>query len=250
MRLWNLTFLFFASISNVAYSQTENINAPFELFVTPDSTTVLADGKSTVKIKITAVDKQGREVHTASNAITFVVKGDAKIIDAYNSESHSATNADHYHQNLFHGKCEVVLQAGTRLDKIKFDAQSEGLQPGSTGIHQIHAGQPHPVKAKYASAKKLPIDKMLGADISFLPQLEARGMKFYDKGVERDPIQILKEHGFNYVRLRVFHNPSSDSGYSPKKGFCDLRHTLQMAKRVKAAGMKILLDFHYSDYWA
>jgi beta-galactosidase len=48
----------------------------------------------------------------------------------------------------------------------------------------------------------------------------------------------------------VFHNPAADSGYSPKKGFCNLEYTKQMAKRVKAAGMKLLLDFHYSDYWA
>ena len=91
---------------------------------------------------------------------------------------------------------------------------------------------------------------MLGADISFLPELEARGMKFYDKGVEKGAIQILKDHGFNYVRLRIFIDPSRDSGYSPQKGFCDLAHTKQMAMRVKKAGMKFLLDFHYSDYWA
>jgi len=60
----------------------------------------------------------------------------------------------------------------------------------------------------------------------------------------------LKDHGFNYIRLRIFDNPARDSGYSPGKGFCDLAHTLQMAKRVKAAGLQLLLDFHYSDYWA
>jgi beta-galactosidase len=48
----------------------------------------------------------------------------------------------------------------------------------------------------------------------------------------------------------LFVNPENDSGYSPKKGFCDLQHTIAMAKRVKAAGMKFLLDFHYSDTWA
>ncbi len=72
-------------------------------------------------------------------------------------------------------------------------------------------------------------------------------MKFTDKGVQKDAIEILKDHGFNYVRLRIFNDPARDSGYSPKKGFCDLEHTKQMAKRVKAAGMKFLLDFHYSD---
>jgi arabinogalactan endo-1,4-beta-galactosidase len=98
--------------------------------------------------------------------------------------------------------------------------------------------------------RKARLGKVLGADISFLPQLEARGVKFSDKGVEKDAIQILKDHHFNYIRLRIFNNPAADSGYSPGKGFCDLPHTLAMARRVKQAGLKLLLDFHYSDTWA
>ena len=104
------------------------------------------------------------------------------------------------------------------------------------------------------SSYKLPgniiTQKILGADISFLPELESRGVKFYEKGVQKDAIAILKEHGFNYIRLRIFNNPAADSGYSPHLGFCDLAHTQAMALRIKAANMKFLLDFHYSDYWA
>ena len=92
--------------------------------------------------------------------------------------------------------------------------------------------------------------KILGADISYLPELESAGMKFTDKGIQKDAILILKDHGINYIRLRIFNNPAADSGYSPGKGFCDLEHTKQMALRIKAAGMKFLLDFHYSDTWA
>jgi beta-galactosidase len=105
-------------------------------------------------------------------------------------------------------------------------------------------------KLKGEAAKPRVVDQMMGADISFLPELEARGIKFSDKGVTKDAIEIIKEHGINYVRLRIFNDPAQDSGYSPKKGFCDLNYTKQMAKRVKAAGLKFLLDFHYSDYWA
>jgi beta-galactosidase len=97
---------------------------------------------------------------------------------------------------------------------------------------------------------KRPVDKMLGADISFLPQMEDRGTKYSDNGTQKDAMQILKDHGFNYIRLRLFVNPENDKGYSPKKGFCDLEHTIAMAKRIKAAGLKFLLDFHYSDTWA
>lgn len=103
---------------------------------------------------------------------------------------------------------------------------------------------------KKSSIPSVSTENILGADISFLPELEARGIVFSDKGDAKDAILLLKEKGFNYIRLRVFVNPAADSGYSPKKGFCDLAHTLSLAKRVKAAGMKLLLDFHYSDTWA
>lgn len=92
--------------------------------------------------------------------------------------------------------------------------------------------------------------RMLGADISFLPQLESRGIHFSVDGVREDAIHILRTHGFNFIRLRIFVDPAADSGYAPHEGFCDLTHTLAMAKRVKAAGMGLLLDFHYSDTWA
>ena len=104
------------------------------------------------------------------------------------------------------------------------------------------AGAPGPRQPK--------LGKVLRADISFLPELEARGMKFSDKDVPKDAVQILKAHGFNYIRLRIFNNPAAGSGYSPGQDFCDLIHTLAMAKRVRRADLKLLLDFHYSDNWA
>jgi len=99
------------------------------------------------------------------------------------------------------------------------------------------------------SAKKEK-EKIMGADISFLPQLEEKGIRFSEGGAEKDVLQILKDHGFNYIRLRIFNDPAADSGYSPEKGFCDLEHTMVMAQRIKNAKMKWLLDFHYSDTWA
>jgi arabinogalactan endo-1,4-beta-galactosidase len=80
-------------------------------------------------------------------------------------------------------------------------------------------------------------------------QQEDEGMQFKDHGKKEDILAILKSHGFNWIRLRIFHDPKAEKGYS-KKGYCDLEHTLQMAKRIKAAGMGFLLDFHYSDTWA
>lgn len=90
----------------------------------------------------------------------------------------------------------------------------------------------------------------VGADISWLQSQEARGTVFSDGGVEGDALDILRDNGFNYIRLRLFVNPRSELGYSQRDGYCDLEHTLQMARRIKDAGMYFLLDFHYSDNWA
>lgn len=92
---------------------------------------------------------------------------------------------------------------------------------------------------------------VIGADISFVPQEESRGKKYSDKGVEKDVLEILKDNKFNWIRLRLFVDPNTENGYSRGGGgFCGLEKTLAMAKRIKAAGMKFLLDLHYSDTWA
>ena len=90
---------------------------------------------------------------------------------------------------------------------------------------------------------------IVGADISWVQEQEDQGTRFSDHGQRKDILTILKDHGFNWLRLRLFCNPSAPKGYSDK-GYCDLDHTLAMAKRIKAAGMGLLLDFHYSDTWA
>ncbi|MFN8306270.1 MAG: beta-galactosidase GalA [Ferruginibacter sp.] len=241
-------------------TKVETTGKPFEVVVSPYKTTMLADGKDATVINISVIDREGREVPDANFPVHFSVQGDARIIGVGNGDP-SSHERDSYNdtvaqRRLFNGKCQVIVQAGTGISMIHFEAKADSLWPGATDIMTIHpapvtnvvlAGNPFPV----IPFKETKIDKMLGADISFLPELEHKGMKFYDTdGKENDAIQILKKHGLNYVRLRIFNDPASDSGYSPKDGFCDLGHTLQMAKRVKAAGMKLLLDFHYSDYWA
>lgn len=100
--------------------------------------------------------------------------------------------------------------------------------------------------------RDLKIEKpVIGADISFVPQEESRGKKYSDNGIEKDVFEILTDNKFNWIRLRLFVDPDAENGYSRGGGgFCGLEKTLEMAKRVKASGMKFLLDFHYSDTWA
>jgi len=86
-----------------------------------------------------------------------------------------------------------------------------------------------------------------GADIGWLPQMEATGYKFYDTdGKEKDCIQLLKDRGMNSIRLRVWVDPSDDKA----SGHCSKDETVAMALRAQKMGMRIMIDFHYSDSWA
>ena len=86
-----------------------------------------------------------------------------------------------------------------------------------------------------------------GADVSWLPQMEATGYKFYDKDeTEKECLQLLKDRGINTIRLRVFVNPSNDK----INGHCSKEETVAIAVRAQNMGMRIMIDFHYSDTWA
>lgn len=87
----------------------------------------------------------------------------------------------------------------------------------------------------------------IGADVSFLAQAEANGTVFKDNGVAKPGLQILKDHGYNWVRLRLFHNPASSPRFPLPN---DLAYTIALAQQARALGYKFLLNFHYSDTWA
>ena len=83
----------------------------------------------------------------------------------------------------------------------------------------------------------------LGADISWTTKLEDMGCKFRSKDYkEKECTALMKEIGMNAIRLRVWVNP--EDGYSGKED------VLEMARRAKRNGMKLMIDFHYSDSWA
>lgn len=92
---------------------------------------------------------------------------------------------------------------------------------------------------------------ILGADISWVPEDEADGAQYFDHGVRKDIFQILHDYKFNYIRLRLFVDPSSSNGYARRRAeaFCDIEHVKALAKRAKAYGMGLLLDVHYGDTW-
>jgi arabinogalactan endo-1,4-beta-galactosidase len=85
-----------------------------------------------------------------------------------------------------------------------------------------------------------------GVDISWAPQMEARGYSWKNaSGQTQDLLTILKGYGITAVRLRTFVNPSND----PANGHCSINEVAAFAKRVKAAGMSIMLDYMFGDTW-
>jgi arabinogalactan endo-1,4-beta-galactosidase len=83
---------------------------------------------------------------------------------------------------------------------------------------------------------------LAGGDVSDIPQVEGAGGKYFYHGKQQDPFAIMREAGWNLVRFRIWNNP--------KDGLCDKEYTLKLARRAHAQGLKISLDFHYSDWWA
>lgn len=92
-----------------------------------------------------------------------------------------------------------------------------------------------------------------GADLSYVNQILDMGGKFYSDGAEQDPYKIFKDKGNDIVRLRLWHNPSWTKEVYGDQGsqlYNDLYDVEKAIKLSKAQGMKVLLDFHYSDEWA
>lgn len=113
-------------------------------------------------------------------------------------------------------------------------AQIEVWDSGSTPvcIGEFRLFGPDPAAARM----------MLGSDLSFTPQEIAAGAVFTDNGVPGNPASITAENGAGWARLRLWVNPPA--------GYSDLASDLAFARTLQAAGLKIFLDIHYSDFWA
>ena len=89
-----------------------------------------------------------------------------------------------------------------------------------------------------------------GMDLSTLLEMERCGAKYYDKGEEMDILDIMKRYDVDTIRLRIWNDPKSETGEPYGAGNNDLDETIAIAKRVTEAGFGVLMNFHYSDFWA
>ena len=85
-------------------------------------------------------------------------------------------------------------------------------------------------------------DYAIGADLSFLKQAEDGGFAFRENGEVRPGLDLFRDHGYQWIRLRLFHSPDRLPN--------NLEYTIALAKEAKRRGYKFLLDYHYSDTWA
>lgn len=109
------------------------------------------------------------------------------------------------------------------------------------GIFLFACSKSQPAPTTPAPENKVSFSK--GADVGWLTQMEAAGLKFYDStGAQQECMTLLKSLGMNSIRLRVWVKPSG--------GWNNAADVVTKAKRAKDLGMKIMIDFHYSDTWA
>lgn len=235
---------------------------PVSVMMTAYSTTLRANGEDRTRLRVAVTDSLGREITSATDTVRIYVTGDGQVVSTEGEALPTATDTAGVAYTpvaLVNGVANLDFVAGVSPDRVKVDARAEGLFAGGHEIHTI----PADVMLMTPTAEQLQpttrvVPRMIGADISWLPELTAgyggayaRGPRvFRENGEEIDAIPLLKEHGFNSIRLRLFVHPENPDGYAPGTGFCGLDSTLMMARRVRDAGLGFLLDFHYSDYWA
>ena len=143
------------------------------------------------------------------------------------------------------------------------ELSSAMLPPHSSDSKPPHSSASRPPQSSASqepsSSAEPPLDFSFyrGADISTVQEYERFGAKFYDvDGTEKDVFSLLKNHGFNAIRLKTFVSPKAQYGYAAQgcdhdaEAYADKEHVVAYAQKVKVAGMAFLLDIHYSDNWA
>jgi len=94
-------------------------------------------------------------------------------------------------------------------------------------------------------------DFIMGMDASSVISQEASGVKYYDyNGQEEDVFKVLSDSGINYIRVRIWNDPFDENGKGYGGGNCDINTAIAIGKRATKYKMKLLVNFHYSDFWA
>lgn len=177
---------------------------------------------------------------------------------------------------------EITVQTNiSDVANVTFTALGSGVKIDGNRVYGIKAGTTTEVIAQYQSKQATfqvvipaetvavtgslfdditiePINELsnrhdfvMGVDLSSIVEVMKRGGKFYDATGNRTSIyQLLMEQGVNYIRIRLWNDPVSPLGTPYGGGNNDIEVAKKIGHDAKLFGMKILLDFHYSDFWA
>jgi arabinogalactan endo-1,4-beta-galactosidase len=107
-----------------------------------------------------------------------------------------------------------------------------------------------PVLNKSKGVFYTPDKFVMGTDLSYVNQVEDYGGVFKDSGQVKDVFKLLKAHGNNLVRVRLWHSPNWTAPLNNGKQYSDLQDVVKTIRRAKSEGMQVNLDLHYSDTWA
>lgn len=99
--------------------------------------------------------------------------------------------------------------------------------------------------SRCSKQEKQPESFIYGGDFSVLKKIEDTGGIYKNDGKPVDALKLFAENGYNYGRVRLFHTPNMEGPVCNS-----LAYTIDLSKKIKAAGMKLMLDIHYSDTWA
>ena len=193
------------------------------------------------------------EVYDSSSSTNSPTSSFAESSSSKDVEPVETSSSSSHHSEL-----EPELSSSSRhsgLDPESSSSQHFGPDSESSSSSSSRHFGPDPESS--SSAQLIKIDFYNGADISEVQEYERNNTKFYDvDGKEGDIFTILKNHGFNSIRLRTFVSPKAKYGYAASgcghdaEAYGDKDHVVAYAKKVKAAGMGLLVDIHYSDVWA
>ncbi|MBP5330459.1 MAG: glycosyl hydrolase 53 family protein [Lachnospiraceae bacterium] len=138
-------------------------------------------------------------------------------------------------------------------------ADANGTNTGNGGPQVVIPAVPAPTFADtkadadvfIAPVEGITEDFYRGVDISTILAQEASGVKYYDlNGNEKDLFDLLADAGVNYIRVRVWNDPYDADGNGYGGGNCDTKTAAEIGRRAAEHGMKLLVDYHYSDFWA
>ncbi len=151
--------------------------------------------------------------------------------------------------NWFQKACASVLALAavtTGCQKTPGDAQAAISVENCIPTQKIQ-GNPLYVE----QVEGLPEDFIFGMDASSVISLEDSGVVFYDyNGQEQDVFRTMAQSGITHIRVRIWNNPYDEQGRGFGGGNCDLEKAIAIGRRATAWGMKLIINFHYSDFWA